>query len=163
LHSNHRIIIFQPRKKHFTALSPRQVPFGEDAMTASSLGILVVDDDRDTADSLAMLLKMSGFPAEPAYDASAALRFARQCSPYLVFLDLAMPEVDGYKLAEQLSRLPRMRDAVLVCISGYAGLVYQKRARRVGFKHFLVKPIDPEAVVRLVEEIAQSRRTATGS
>ena len=127
-------------------------------MAPSPLSILVVDDERDTADSLAMLLRMSGHPAESAYDVSSALSFARQCSPYLVFLDLPVPDVDGYRLAEQLRRLPGMKDAVLVCTSGYAGSVYQKRARRVGFNYFLMKPIDPEGVVRLVGELAEARR-----
>ena len=122
-------------------------------MVRSLFRILVVDDDRDTADSLAMLLTISGHPANPAYDAASALRVARQSCPYLVFLDLAMPGVSGFRLAKQLRGLPGMEDAVFVCITGYAGPDYQEAARQVGFTHFLVKPIDPQEVVRLVDDI----------
>jgi CheY-like chemotaxis protein len=125
----------------------------DEVMSRSLLRILVVDDDRDTADSLAVLLSMSGHPAQPAYDAASALNVARQSYPYLVFLDLAMPGVSGFRLAEQLRGVPGMEDSVLVCITGYAGPNYQEAARQVGFTHFLLKPIDPQEVVRLVDDI----------
>jgi DNA-binding response OmpR family regulator len=83
-------------------------------MAPAALYILVVDDDRDTADSLAMILRLSGHAAESAYDAVSAVRLARQSYPRLVFLDLAMPEVDGFELAKHLCRLPGMSEASLV-------------------------------------------------
>jgi CheY-like chemotaxis protein len=125
-------------------------------MALGALHILVVDDDRDTADSLAMILRLSGYAAKPAYDAASAVRVARHSCPSVVFLDLAMPQVDGFKLAKQLCSLPGMEKAALVCVTGYAGPEYRKRAYRLGFARFLVKPIDPDEVLRLVAALTPS-------
>ena len=125
-------------------------------MPSSSLRILVVDDERDTADSFARLLKMSGHSAELAYDAATAVRLAEECSPDLVFFDYTLPDMDGFSLARQLARLPGTHKPVLVCITGHAGADYEERARRVGCARMLVKPIDPEAVVQFVDEIAKA-------
>jgi CheY-like chemotaxis protein len=108
--------------------------------------VLVVDDNRDVADSLVLLLTVWGYDAVAAYGGREALESADTLSPDCVVSDLNMPEVDGYQLAEAL----RGSGALLVAVSGYGD---EPRARAAGFDRVLAKPADPLVIRALVQSL----------
>lgn len=127
-----------------------------------TITILVVDDERDSADALAMVLSAAGYATEKAYDAAAALAIAGQHHPRLAFLDAAMPKVDGFALARQLRQLPGMANAVLVCLTGYGGPKYEQDARDAGCDYFMLKPSSPEEVLNIARQVAGQSPTNAG-
>ncbi len=121
----------------------------------SSLRILVVDDDRDTVDSAALVLSKLGYETFAAYDAPSALKLAESLSPQAVLLDAAMPGYDGLRLARALRVLPATKDAVIVCISGYGSDEHRRQAQEAGCDHHFLKPIDDwQGLVHLIERTA---------
>jgi CheY-like chemotaxis protein len=115
--------------------------------------VLVVDDERDTADSLALLLGLWGYRAAVAYDAAAALDAARREAPAAALLDLAMPGVGGCELARGLHTLPGMDPAPLIAVTGYGRDEDRDRCWEAGIEHFLLKPADPDDLRRLLVEL----------
>jgi two-component system, chemotaxis family, CheB/CheR fusion protein len=113
---------------------------------ASSLPkkVLVVDDNVDSADSLALLLGIWDHEVRTANDGPAALRLARSFRPDVVLLDLGMPGMNGYEVARELRRIPELRDVVLVALTGYGQDEDRKQTREAGFASHLMKPVDPE-------------------
>lgn len=120
--------------------------------------LLVVDDNRDAADSLALLLGLWGYRPHVAYDARAALDLAEP--PDGILLDLGLPGVDGYQLAADLRRRPDWADAPLIAVTGFGGPAHRERARAAGFDHFLVKPVDPLGLQELLGELLRVRLLA---
>ncbi len=108
---------------------------------APSLRVLVVDDNLDAGQSLAMLLQLSGHEVSLTYDGPSALEVAETFQPQVVLLDIGMPEMDGYQVAERL-RSRGGADLVLVAITGYGQEADRRRSRAAGFDHHLVKPVD---------------------
>jgi two-component system, chemotaxis family, CheB/CheR fusion protein len=108
---------------------------------APIMRILVVDDDRDTADSMAILLQMHGHEVAAAYNGLSALLEASNRHPDVVLLDLGMPAMDGYELAKSLRH--RIPEAVLIALSGYTQDAHKTHAREAGIDHYLIKPVDP--------------------
>jgi CheY-like chemotaxis protein len=122
--------------------------------------LLIVDDNRDAADSLALLLGLWGYRPEVAYDGAAALDLVRSGCPDGILLDLALPGVDGYQLAADLRRQPDCIDTPLIAVTGYATAAHRQRARAAGFDHFLVKPVDPVGLQVLLGEMLRVRLLA---
>lgn len=118
--------------------------------------IIVVDDSCDTADSLTLILKLGGHMAEAVYSAPAALALAREMLPKLVFIDAAMPKMDGFVLAKELRQLPGMADAVLICFTGYTGAEYEKKAVESGCDHFIIKPAEPTEILAIARQVAET-------
>ena len=114
--------------------------------------ILVVDDNVDAADSLAMLLRFEGHEVSVAYHVTAALELARQHRPNIFLLDIGLPGTDGYALARQLRELTELRGARLIAITGYGLTEDRERGKAAGFDHHLVKPVDPEVLRALLSE-----------
>jgi CheY-like chemotaxis protein len=114
------------------------------------LRVLIVDDDRDTADSLAMLVKIWGHDARLAYDGAAALETASAYQPDVLLLDIAMPTLDGFKLARQLRRQIRFKDTLVVAVTGYADQGHRLLGAE-GFDHYLVKPVEPSTLEGLLQ------------
>jgi two-component system, chemotaxis family, CheB/CheR fusion protein len=112
--------------------------------------ILVVDDNPDTADSLALLLRLRGYEVEVAYDGPAALERAGSFHPQVVLLDIGLPGLDGYQVAERLRQERRLGKLRLVALTGYGREQDQLRAREAGFDHHLTKPVDPQVIYDLV-------------
>jgi CheY-like chemotaxis protein len=113
---------------------------------ASARRVLIVDDNVDAADSLAMLLKMDGHEAEPVYDPSAALRRVGEFDPEVILLDIGLPVMDGYEVARRLRN--GGNKARLVALTGYGQSRDVQRAREAGFDSHLVKPVELPALVR---------------
>ena len=127
-----------------------------------SLRVLIADDDRDTTDSLAMLVKRWGHDVRSAYDGAAALELNSAYQPDVLLLDIAMPTMDGLTLVQQVRREPRFRDSLLVAITGYGDSAHRLLCQGA-FDHYLVKPVEPALLEELLlvhrERLAESRET----
>ncbi|KQP18746.1 ATP-binding protein [Pseudorhodoferax sp. Leaf265] len=124
-----------------------------DALAAPSVALtaLVVDDNRDAADSLAEFLQAIGMATAVAYSGDQALDLLPGLRPDLAILDIGMPGMDGYELARRLRRHPAGRDALLVALTGWGQERDREATAQAGFDHHLVKPLDPEQLIALVE------------
>ncbi|MCU0760665.1 MAG: PAS domain-containing protein [Steroidobacteraceae bacterium] len=113
--------------------------------------ILVVDDNVDAADSMAMLLQLEGHAAQAVYGATAALAAIAAQEPDMVLLDIGMPEMDGYEVARRIRGREPVRRMRLVALTGYGQEADVARSTAAGFDAHLVKPADPEALARLFD------------
>ena len=105
------------------------------------LRVLVSDDSMDVADSLAMLVRLWGHEVCVAYDGVEALRMASAYQADVVVLDVAMSGLDGFQLARELRQHPRVKDALLIAVTGYADEAHRLLGEAAGFDHYLVKPV----------------------
>lgn len=122
------------------------------AHIAPPLRVLVVDDNRDAADSLAALLELEGFEARTAHDGREALTTATDWRPDAVVLDIGLPGMDGYQVAAAL-RARFGRDGLqLVALTGYGQDSDREHARSAGFDRHLVKPVEHEELVAALRE-----------
>jgi CheY-like chemotaxis protein len=121
------------------------------------LRVLVVDDDKDTADSCSMLLQLWGHEVRQTYDGTAALEVARAFRPDVLLLDIAMPGLDGCRLAQELRRQAGFEGTLLIAVTGYGDQAH-RRQWEADFDHYLVKPVDPATVARLL--LGQQQRLA---
>ena len=133
---------------------PEQVapprPPGAPDRGSPALRILVVDDNVDTAASLAMLLELYGHEVETANDGTGAVEAARLRAFDAILLDIGLPDLDGYEAARQIRAMAREPRPVLVAISGYGFDADRLRSRGAGFDHHLVKPTDVETITALL-------------
>jgi CheY-like chemotaxis protein len=106
--------------------------------------ILVVDDNRDAARSLAFLLNLHGHDVQFAHDGSAAIEMARVHAPEIILLDIGMPQMDGLEVARRLRQDPKMKDVLLVALTGYGQDRDRLRSQEAGFDVHLVKPVELE-------------------
>jgi two-component system, OmpR family, response regulator len=111
-----------------------------------SLRVLVVDDSADCANSLAILLRLAGHSVQVAYSSSMALELARIHQPEAVLLDIGLPGMDGYQVAERLRKREETRGSLIVAISGHAQESHRQRALDAGCDYHLPKPIDYRAL-----------------
>lgn len=114
--------------------------------TAARRRILIVDDNADSADSMAMILNLCGHVAEPVYGAAEALERAAALDPEIVLLDIGLPGMDGYEVARLLRS--RGSSARLVALTGYGQPEDVRRAEEAGFDTHLVKPVDLQHLLR---------------
>lgn len=112
--------------------------------------VLVIDDDRDVADSLAMFLETMGATVRAAYSGDAGLDALGEFDPELVFLDLGMPRMDGYETARRIRSRPEGRRLPLVALTGWGQDQVCARARAAGFDRHLTKPADLDALQNLL-------------
>lgn len=124
------------------AQSPEVHPKEQSAF-AKPHRILVVDDNPDAANSLAMLLRMSGYEVTTAFDGPTAIDLAKQLKPTLIFLDIGMPDMDGYEVARQLRQDPNLGNVRLVALTGWGQIQDRERTAAAGIDQHLVKPIEP--------------------
>ena len=111
--------------------------------------ILVVDDNKDAADSLAFLLRAYGSDVNVAYDGQEALDVALASNPDIVLLDIGLPKLYGYDVAKRI-RAARGRRVLLVAITGWGQEEDRRRAEEAGFDHHLTKPVQFDALLRLI-------------
>ncbi|GAB6197465.1 hypothetical protein PAGU2595_027960 [Lysobacter xanthus] len=112
--------------------------------------VLVVDDNCDSADTLAMMLEMLGHEAQRIYDPHSAQQAVAGFSPDVVFLDIGMPGISGYDVARQLRALPNGDALTLVAVTGWGQPEDRQRTKEAGFDHHLVKPPEIEAICRIL-------------
>ncbi len=126
----------------------------EGRLSASALvrhRVLAVDDNVEAADSLAMFLRLAGQEVRVAYDGVTALRISQVFRPQVVFLDLGMPDMDGYDVARQLRKNPELKRAILVALTGWGREEDRHRSRQAGFDYHLVKPAEPAALEQVLQ------------
>ena len=115
--------------------------------------ILVVDDHRDAARVLGLLLDSLGHEVKTANDGRQALEAISAFHPEIVFLDIGLPQLDGYEVARRVRELPDLRGTKLIALTGWSHSDDRRRTREAGFDHHLVKPV---AVKTLKELLAQA-------
>ncbi len=112
--------------------------------------IVVADDNEDSAESFAMLLSFSGHEVRIVHDGISALDAVRDFRPDVAFLDIGMPGMTGYEVAQAVRAEPWGGDITLIAVTGWGQPDDRMRARSAGFDQHLVKPIDPAEVDRLL-------------
>ncbi|HUY36205.1 MAG TPA: ATP-binding protein [Pirellulales bacterium] len=118
--------------------------------TGKHLRILVVEDNRDSADSLRMLLQLHGHEVTVAYSGPEGVSTAEQWRPDVVLCDIGLPGLDGYGVAGRIRQNPLMAQARLIAVTGYGRDEDRRRSDEAGFNHHMVKPVDPAALERLL-------------
>lgn len=116
--------------------------------------VLVVDDNVDGAQSLAMLLEMTGYGTRLAYDGPAAVQAAIDYRPDVVLLDIGLPGLDGYKVAQRIRHQAGLENVVLVALTGYGQDSDRQRSHDAGFDHHLVKPADFNEIEKILLAVA---------
>jgi two-component system CheB/CheR fusion protein len=117
------------------------------------LRILVVDDNVDAAEILAMLLRLVKHEVHIAYDGPSAMQLAANVRPDAVLLDIGLPGVDGYQVARELRKTPGLESTVLIALSGYGQDEDRRRAREAGFDHHMIKPVNNDELFRVLESV----------
>ncbi|WP_052101510.1 response regulator [Novilysobacter arseniciresistens] len=118
--------------------------------------VLVVDDNRDAADTLAMMIEMLGHPVRRLYDPQAVVAEMEAFHPDIVFLDVGMPGLSGYELAPQLRAMPGFEELEIVAVTGWGQPEDRRRTGEAGFDEHLVKPPALDAIRRLCEQPVRS-------
>jgi CheY-like chemotaxis protein len=113
--------------------------------------ILVVDDREAQAQSLGMLLESMGHQVRTAHNGESALRTAAEFNPDVALIDIGLPDMNGYELARRLRQQPRFKNMLLIAQTGWGRDEDRQAAHEAGFDHHLAKPIDFEALFRLIE------------
>jgi signal transduction histidine kinase/ActR/RegA family two-component response regulator len=116
------------------------------------LKIVVADDNRDAADSMAMILTLSGYEVSVAHSGEDALEIARRTSPGVMILDIGMPGLSGYEVAAAVRREAWGSGVLLLAITGWGQAGDKERAKAAGFDHHLTKPVDLDEVEQLLQE-----------
>jgi CheY-like chemotaxis protein len=114
--------------------------------------ILVVDDDRDGAEAVAVLLRLEGHTVETAYDGVEALGIASRFHPQVVLLDVSMPELDGFDVAVRMRVNAWARGLKLIAVTGWSRAEDREMARRSSFDGFLEKPLDFDRLLGLLDK-----------
>lgn len=112
--------------------------------------ILIVDDFRDSADALSVLLRFSGNKCETAYSSSECILIARRWHPEIILLDLEMPGIDGFDTCEKLRREPWGTSVKIFALTGLSTPSARQKAREAGFDAHITKPVDPEEIALLL-------------
>lgn len=120
-------------------------------LTHDRLAVLVVDDDHDTADSLAVLLHLMGYHSRAVYGGIEAQRAVTEELPDVVVLDLLMPDMDGWELAHRLRALPLSRRPLLIALTGCEGAAVRRRTLDAGIDLNLVKPVSLAVLNEVLE------------
>jgi PAS domain S-box-containing protein len=126
--------------------------------SSKSLRIMVVDDNADAAQMLAMLLEASGNEVFVEHGARRALERAQIEKPDVCLLDVGLPEIDGNELARRLKAQPETADIVLIAATGYGHEHDREKALKAGFDHYLVKPVDTAKLMALLADIGTAHR-----
>jgi CheY-like chemotaxis protein len=113
--------------------------------------ILVVDDEPDSANSLALVLNLWCYEVRTAPNGVNALEAGREFVPDVVLMDLGMPGMDGWEAARRLREEPGMREALFVAVTGFGLEGDRRHSVEAGFDHHLVKPVEPEVLLGLLE------------
>jgi CheY-like chemotaxis protein len=129
------------------------------ARSNGALRILVVDDNKDSAESMSMLLQCDGHAIDTAYCGETALSLARTVRPDVVLLDIGMPGMLGYEVARRLRGIAEAANAMLIAVTGYGRESDVAKALAAGFDHHLVKPVDFDKLRSLLA----SRRASVSS
>jgi CheY-like chemotaxis protein len=113
--------------------------------------ILVVDDNKDSAVSMALLLKLQGHETRTAHDGLEAIEAAREHRPDVVLLDIGLPKINGYDACRTIRAQPWGERMVLIAMTGWGQEEDRSRSREAGFNFHLIKPVDPAELAKLLD------------
>jgi signal transduction histidine kinase/ActR/RegA family two-component response regulator len=149
---------------HLPALPDEAIPVRPAEPTASSQSarrkILVVDDNRDSATTLAMLLKITGNELQTAHDGQEAVTKAEQFRPEVILLDLGMPIMDGYEACRAIRLQPWGRPMKIIALTGWGQESDRRQSREAGFDAHLVKPVEHAVLVKTLDDLVTSTAKA---
>jgi PAS domain S-box-containing protein len=123
----------------------------DESKASKRVRILVVDDNVDSAEMLSVLLEMEGHEVLIANSGQTGIALALQSVPDVALVDIGMPGMDGYKVAQRMRASPELKEMALIAVSGYGQLEDLNKSREAGFDDHLVKPVDLETLKRVVE------------
>ena len=115
--------------------------------------VLIIEDNQDVADMLSLMLADWGDIVKLAYDPVAGLRIGAEFRPDVVLLDLGMPRLHGFEVARRIREQPWGAAVTLIAVTGWGQEADRAQSRAAGIKHHLVKPVDPELLRGLLQEI----------
>jgi CheY-like chemotaxis protein len=118
--------------------------------------ILIADDNRDGADTLARMLRIMGHETHTVYDGQQAVQTAESLRPEVILLDIGMPKMNGHDAARHIRQQPWGKDVLLIALTGWGREEDRRRTQEVGFDHHLVKPVDAKALLALLSELPVS-------
>jgi PAS domain S-box-containing protein len=136
----------------------RALPAGPPQAALPPTDVLLVDDNVDAAQTLALLLRADGHAVRLAHEGESALAQARAQPPALLLLDIGLPGLDGYEVARRLRAEPATRDVAIVAVSGYGQAADRARGRAAGFDAHLTKPVDLQTVYAAARRVLAQRR-----
>src|SRR4029077_7662459 len=145
-------VIVTPAASAIAPAAPGPVP--------TPLSILVADDNQDAAESLALLLELSGHQVHAVFDGEAAIGAAEELLPDVALLDIGMPKADGYEVARRIRDHAWGKQIYLVALTGWGQPADKRQAEEAGFDAHLVKPVPPEMLDRLLAALSVSRAPA---
>jgi signal transduction histidine kinase/ActR/RegA family two-component response regulator len=151
---------FTVRLPRAQATSVPDRPRHGDTAACRPLDILIVDDNADAADMLSMYLGSVGHRVQVAYEGQRGLALAEAAAPDVLLLDIGLPDIDGYQLAQRFRALPQTAHATLIALTGYGQASDRERSNAAGFDHHLTKPVDVTALLRLLANGGKGRPTA---
>jgi PAS domain S-box-containing protein len=131
----------------------------EPADQKSSLRILIVDDNRDGADSLGMMLRIMGNDTRTAYDGQQGVDEAGKFQPDVVMLDIGLPKLNGYEACRRIREQSWGKGIVLIALTGWGQEEDRRRSREAGFDHHMVKPVDPQDLIKLLARLQAVARS----
>ena len=123
------------------------------------LRVLIVDDNVDAVEMLAMLVELQGHTTASAHNGVQAVSVADAFQPDVIFLDIGLPGLDGYQVAREIRQRPVGAHVLLVALTGWGSAEDKDRTQRAGFDLHFTKPVEPEAVERLLVRLAHDRTT----
>ena len=135
------------------AVTTRPAPAGAQAPPRTRRRLLVVDDNRDFANTLSMLLETFGHEVRTVYDGRAAVPMATDYQPDAVLLDIGLPGMNGYEIARALRSTPALAQVTLVAFTGYGQDEDRRRVREAGFDFHLVKPVEVGELTRVIDAL----------
>ncbi|HEY6123621.1 MAG TPA: ATP-binding protein, partial [Steroidobacteraceae bacterium] len=138
------------------------VDAGRSMNGVSNKRILLADDNRDAAESLAILLRLEGHEVELAHDGQTALQSFAARRPDVALLDIGMPKANGYEVARRIRAEPDGAGVLLIAITGWAQDADKAESRAAGFDHHLTKPIEPETLMGLLDRVQEKIGTSHG-
>ncbi|HUR19680.1 MAG TPA: ATP-binding protein, partial [Vicinamibacterales bacterium] len=144
-------VVRMPVLKHAAVVAEKAI----ESVSVAGAGrrVLVVDDNQDAASSLATLLELQGHDVRVAFSGAAALEVVKGFAPQVVFLDIGMPEMDGYEVVRRLRQQPGLEHVVVAALTGWGQQSDRRRTFAAGFDHHFVKPPDPQLLQRFLSEL----------
>ena len=121
----------------------------------STLRILIVDDNRDSADSLAMMLKVMGNETYTAYDGEEAVAAADKFRPEVILLDIGLPRLNGYEACRRIRTQENGKRVIIIAQTGWGQDTDRQRTHDSGFNHHMVKPVNSTALISLLAELSR--------
>ncbi|UUO07593.1 ATP-binding protein [Blastopirellula sp. J2-11] len=119
----------------------------------ASTSVMIVDDNRDAAETLSMLLTFEGMKITVAYDGPMALDLLRRQKPQFILLDIGLPGMDGYEVARRIRADQRQDGVKIIALTGWGGPEDRRRSKEAGFDDHVVKPVDPGSLVALLRDV----------